>query len=242
MQGRKPIGGSSYRASALIVVAFLTLQLAGCKTDNPDLTPSAQLDVLDQIREVNLLPPPATRVKTGETSVKAGPVAAEYYGDGTPATLEAKRLTVGLRDAEPTRTQTAALSDPTKSPPEAAPEKAGAKGYEINFENTPVPTVAKAVLGDILGLGYTIDHASGTVSLSSGRAVPKKDLLFVLESALRMSGVALVRDGQDYRLIPLSRSGRRRFGRLGEQSFGRIWHQRDPVAIRVSADADQVAR
>ena len=58
-------------------------------------------------------------------------------------------------------------------------------------------------MGDILGLGYTIDpRVQGTVSLSSGRAVPRKDLLFVLESALRMSGVALVRDGQDYRLIP----------------------------------------
>ena len=42
----------------------------------------------------------------------------------------------------------------------------------------------------------------GNVSLSSGRAVPRKDLLFVLENALRMSGVALVRDAQGYRLIP----------------------------------------
>ena len=77
------------------------------------------------------------------------------------------------------------------------------KGYEINFENTPIPTVAKAILGDILSLGYTIDpRVQGTVSLSSGRPVPRKDLLFVLENALRMSGVALVRDAQGYRLIP----------------------------------------
>ena len=63
--------------------------------------------------------------------------------------------------------------------------------------------MAKAILGDILGVGYTIDpRVQGTVSLSSGRAVPRKDLLFVLENALRMSGVALVRDGQGYRLIP----------------------------------------
>ena len=40
------------------------------------------------------------------------------------------------------------------------------------------------------------------MSLSSGRPVPRKDLLFVLENALRMSGVALVRDAQGYRLIP----------------------------------------
>ena len=92
---------------------------------------------------------------------------------------------------------------PTGSLPDGGQEKASDKGYEINFENTPVATVAKAILGDILGIGYTIDpRVQGTVSLSSGRAVPRKDLLFVLESALRMSGVALVRDAQGYRLIP----------------------------------------
>src|SRR5262249_37657788 len=69
--------------------------------------------------------------------------------------------------------------------------------------NTPVSIVAKAILGDILGLGYTVDpRVQGTVSLSSGRAVPKKDLLFTLESALRVSSIALVREGRGYRLVP----------------------------------------
>ena len=63
--------------------------------------------------------------------------------------------------------------------------------------------MAKAILGDILSAGYTIDpRVQGTVSLSSGRAVPRKDLLFVLENALRMSGVALVHGAEGYRLIP----------------------------------------
>src|SRR5215469_13308436 len=79
----------------------------------------------------------------------------------------------------------------------------GGEGYELNFENTPVASVAKVVLGDILGLGYTIDpRVQGTVSLSSGRPVPKGDLLFVLENALRLSGVVLVHDTIGYRLVP----------------------------------------
>jgi len=199
MQRRKPISGSSYRASVLIVVAFLALHLAGCMTGSTNVNPAAQLDVMDQIHEVDLRPPPTTRVKTNENVAKAGPLAAEYYGDGSIAAAETKRVTTGMRGGS----QVGSLSDTTQSLPDASLEKASDKGYEINFENTPVPTVAKAVLGDILGLGYTIDpRVQGTVSLSSGRAVPRKDLLFVLESALRMSGVALVRDGQDYRLIP----------------------------------------
>src|SRR5262249_22581761 len=46
-------------------------------------------------------------------------------------------------------------------------------------------------------------RVQGMISLSSGRPVPKSELLFVLENALRLSGVVLVKDVQGYRLIPL---------------------------------------
>jgi general secretion pathway protein D len=86
--------------------------------------------------------------------------------------------------------------------PDAGQATAG-KGYEMNFENTPIATVAKAVLSDILGVGYTIDpRVQGSISLSSGRPIPRNDLLYVFESALRVSNVALVRDSQGYRLVP----------------------------------------
>ena len=91
-----------------------------------------------------------------------------------------------------------------ESPPtEGAQFVAAGEGYDLNFENTPVSSVAKVILGDILSVGYTIDpRVQGTVSLSSGRPVNKNDLLFVLESVLRMSNVALVRDGAGYKLVP----------------------------------------
>jgi len=81
---------------------------------------------------------------------------------------------------------------------------AGGGGYDLNFENTPVSNVAKVILGDILGVGYTIDpRVQGTISLASGRPVPRSDLLFVLESALRMTNVVLMRDAVGYRITPL---------------------------------------
>src|SRR5262249_49439855 len=90
-------------------------------------------------------------------------------------------------------------------PPAVTPAQRSASGeaYELNFENTPVTTVAKVVLSDIMGVGYTIDpRVQGTVSMASGRPVPKSDILFVLENALRVSNVVLVRDARGYRLIP----------------------------------------
>lgn len=92
---------------------------------------------------------------------------------------------------------------PVRMVPQQRPGSSG-EGYELNFENAPVTTVAKVILGDILGAGYLIDpRVQATVSLSSGRPVPKSDILYVLENALRMSNVALVKEPTGtYRLIP----------------------------------------
>src|SRR6185369_10328152 len=86
---------------------------------------------------------------------------------------------------------------------EGAEPSAVGDGYDLNFENAPVTTVAKVILGDILGAGYIIDpRVQGTVTLTSGRPVPKDDIVYVLENALRVSNVALIRDTNGYRLVP----------------------------------------
>lgn len=105
----------------------------------------------------------------------------------------------GSRPAMYEGTDITAVSDERPQP------AASGKGFDLNFENTPVTTVAKVVLGDILGVGYTIDpRVQGTVSLVSVRPVAKSDIVFVLENALRLSGVVLIRDTAGYRLTPLA--------------------------------------
>jgi general secretion pathway protein D len=92
-------------------------------------------------------------------------------------------------------------------------------GYDLNFENAPVAAVAKVILGDVLGVGYTIDpRVQGTVTLASVRPVPKADALYVLENALRMSGVALVRDRTGYRLLPANEAGPGGIDRVGAEA------------------------
>lgn len=84
-----------------------------------------------------------------------------------------------------------------------AANAAGGEGYDLNFENAPVTTVARVILGDILGAGYTIDpRVIGTVTLASGRPISKADALFVLENALKMSNIALLHDRNGYRIVP----------------------------------------
>ncbi|SIO38272.1 general secretion pathway protein D [Bradyrhizobium erythrophlei] len=102
------------------------------------------------------------------------------------------------------------LSDGSTPQGAALTERDGGSGngYDLNFENAPVATVAKVILGDVLNVGYSIDpRVQGTVTLASVRPVAKADALYVLENALKMSGVSLVRDRNGYRLLPSAEAG-----------------------------------
>ncbi|WP_454631598.1 type II secretion system secretin GspD [Bradyrhizobium cenepequi] len=138
---------------------------------------TAQVDIDDKVRSLDLLPRQSQPVNAlGAAGAQSGGVRAAMY-EGSEVT---------------------AVSDERLQP------TANGSGFDLNFENTPVATVAKVVLGDILHVGYTIDpRVQGTVSLVSVRPVPKSDIVFVLENALRLSGVVLLRDTTGYRLTPL---------------------------------------
>ena len=182
-------------ASRWTVAVILPPLLAGCVTFSEQVaTGPSRPDIATLIREVDLNPRGPQRAVTGQvTRFQEGtPQASVYYGDQNVAGGEPQPR--GGRNPD---------SDPPSTGSLAARPNPADKGYEMNFENTPVAVAAKAILGDILGVGYIIDpRVQGTVSLSSGRAVPRKDLLYVLESALRVSNIAMVRDGQRYRLVP----------------------------------------
>lgn len=140
--------------------------------------PRAQ-DLVDKIRGLDLQPrQPADAGATGVGQPRSSKPAI-YLSDGAP--------------------QGGALAER---------DDGGGSGYDLNFENAPVATVAKVILGDVLNVGYTIDpRVQGTVTLASVRPVPKADAIYVLENALRMSGVALVRDRTGYRLLPAPEAG-----------------------------------
>jgi general secretion pathway protein D len=133
------------------------------------------IDVLDKVRSLDILPRQPQSIGDAQAGGSARARAAVFEG-------------TGLSDVSDVRPQPAASGN----------------GFELNFEDTPVATVARVVLGDILGTGYTIDpRVQGTVTVVSVRPVPKSDIIFVLENALRLSGIVLVRDTVGYRLTPL---------------------------------------
>jgi general secretion pathway protein D len=133
-------------------------------------------DVFDKVRSVDLLP--------------------RY-----PNQLPQRELSTGPRAK--TAIYAAVASDDAPTATSSQQAAVSSDRFELNFDNSPIASVAKIVLGDILGVGYVIDpRVQGNISLSSGRPIPKSDVVFALENALRIGGVALVRDDTGYRLMP----------------------------------------
>jgi general secretion pathway protein D len=163
------------RSICAITMLLSASLLISCNSATIGASDTADIDVLDKVRSLDILPRLPQQVNASQPNAAQRSRAAVY--DGSEVT-----------DIPETRLQ------PTAS----------GNGFDLNFENTPVATVAKVVLGDILGTGYTIDpRVQGTVSLVSVKPVPKSDIVFVLENALRLSGVVLVRDTAGYRLTPI---------------------------------------
>ncbi|UFX46185.1 type II secretion system secretin GspD [Bradyrhizobium sp. 41S5] len=164
--------------AAIFALTSLGL-LASCNSATVgESVDASQIDVTDKVRWLDLLPrqpQPVTGLAATGGSQGGSVRAAMYEGSEVTAVADAR--------------------------PQPA---SNGNGFDLNFESTPVATVAKVVLGDILHVGYTIDpRVQGTVSLVSVRPVPKSDMVFVLENALRLSGVVLLKDTAGYRLTPL---------------------------------------
>ncbi|WPP05712.1 type II secretion system secretin GspD [Methylocella tundrae] len=149
------------------------LPLTGGGTESPD--------AFDKVRGLDLQPRFPKGAETANTGASGSDRPAIYYGVEGPAggAGSAASATGG--------------------------GGAGAgEGVDLNFDNAPVTAVAKVILGDILGVGYSVDpRVQGSITLSSGRPVPKSRLLFVLESALRTANAVLTHDAGGYRIIPV---------------------------------------
>src|ERR1700722_2276943 len=163
------------RGICVVMTLLSSVLLTSCNSATIGAGDGGEIDVLDKVRSLDILPRQPQQVNASQLNAGQRSRAAVYEGTEVTDVAEARPI-------------------PTSS----------GNGFDLNFENTPVATVAKVVLGDILGVGYTIDpRVQGTVSLVSVRPVPKSDIVFVLENALRLSGVVLIRDTSGYRLTPL---------------------------------------
>ena len=182
--------GSVCVAPRNAVAMVLLLALGACNTTYLEQRTDQPQNAADIVHATDLqprYPKPTGTVDTGASTPKSFSV----FGWSTPAPV-------------------------TRPPSDSSDVEASAGGYTLNFDNAPVSNVAKTVLGDVLGVGYVIDpRAQGSITLSSGRPVAKKDMLFVLENALHENNLNMMRDASGYRIVPANDGGAGAVDRAG---------------------------
>src|ERR1700760_1123504 len=122
-------GGPSFSVgrgigAALMVTSALLLASCNPATVNSTGTSTQDIDVMDKVRSLDILP--RTPTQTGSTTTSSGPRAQPTVFQGTEIT-----------DVAAPRAQSA-----------AGGSGGGGNGFDLNFDNAPVATVAKVVLGD----------------------------------------------------------------------------------------------
>ena len=166
------------RVWGLAFAALAFPLLSSCGTSYLEQSKDQAPDATDVVRSTDLQPRFVKPTGGGEPSAPQ-PHGFSFFGSGSQA------------------------PEPVRAADGVQPDAEGGDGFTLNFDNSPVSNVAKAVLGDILGVPYTINsRAQGTITLSSGRPIAKKDMLFVLEDALRANNLLMVREGAGYRIVP----------------------------------------
>jgi general secretion pathway protein D len=82
-------------------------------------------------------------------------------------------------------------------------EQAGEEGVTLNLVNLPIPQAAKIVIGDILGADFVVDpKLDGKVTVHTANPVRRSVALDLFQSALRVSGAAVVNSGGIYKVVP----------------------------------------
>lgn len=127
----------------------------------------------------------------------------------------------------------------------AAAAASGGEGYQLNFIDTDIASVAASVLGEALGLPYSVDpQVKGTVTLQATRALSKDEVLPALEAALNVQGVAIVEVDGTYQVVPGKEAPRRVAGLRGAGSTSGAGFAIQIVPLKYIgvADMEQVLR
>ncbi len=99
------------------------------------------------------------------------------------------------------------------------------EAYTFAFHEAEISQAADAILGQTLGLTYTVDPAvTGKISFRIDQRMTRAQLLESFEAALSANGVVMVRDGNSLSLVPRAKAkesaGLRTLGQAGDQAAG----------------------
>ena len=131
-----------------------------------------------------------------ENTQSPAPISEQNLNQTHPATEALDQITPPHMRVEPERiVGTGQLFAPSAMDDNRSPAPGG--DVVLNFVDSDIQEVARAVFGDILSLNYVIDtQVSGKVSLATSKPIHTNQVLPLVESVFHLNGVAIVyKDG-----------------------------------------------
>jgi general secretion pathway protein D len=87
--------------------------------------------------------------------------------------------------------------------PPAPPAPKGPEEFTLNFESVDIRAVTQSILGDMLRESFSIHpQTAGNVTIRLSKAVPRTELIPILESLLRQNGQVMIREDGIYKVMP----------------------------------------
>lgn len=118
--------------------------------------------------------------------------------DSADGLLAGPQASATIVEGEPARPVNIPSAQPAAAPGD----------IRLNFPNADVRVAAKAILGDLLRLEYSVDPAvNGTVSVTTAAPVARSAVLDLFERALRASNLALVPQGRGFQITSVQTAG-----------------------------------
>lgn len=141
-----------------------------------------------------------------QTGDEANVQESAFAGGAVFSNLQARNPTSRSQDGStaspPRRGGTQVYGPDPGLTPVATSDGEEAGEFSLNFENTDIKDVARAVLNDALHVNYTISgDLAGPVTISTARPVSREALLSVLEASLSSFNFSLVKAGGSYRIV-----------------------------------------
>lgn len=91
--------------------------------------------------------------------------------------------------------------------PKSRSQKSYGQGDDVSlmFQDAPITEVATTILGDLMGMAYVLDErVTGTVSLKTGRPIPRSALVAVMEGILKANNAVLLDNDGIFHIVPSS--------------------------------------
>jgi general secretion pathway protein D len=94
------------------------------------------------------------------------------------------------------------IGDPSSTADREPADKTEAT-VTLNLAGVSVPQAAKAVLGDVLGVKYTVDPTiDGKVTIQTPQPIPKSSAIGLFQASLRANGAAMLDTGDQIKIVP----------------------------------------